>query len=139
VPRSEPQPGTIPFTWWPLDHALLRAIVFHEIQLVSIYNPLFLIRKLEQAGFSATFDPESKTVNLQRTLGDGRRMEFHGFGYYQRLIVERLVPEETIVEMLVQIAEDTVARGLDNSRTEIRYHEHEGSAPTEDLSSASRG
>lgn len=112
-------PGTTPMFWWSLPSDFIRKLVFHEVTVVTIYNPAHLIRKLRAAGYEV----ELHRTNLKVTkrIGDSE-LEIGHMQYFLNLIQQHLVREELILATF-----DSITKRIDsgeilpNSRIDLDF------------------
>lgn len=115
--------GTMPVFWWDLDLELIRQILFHEIEVVALFNPAHLVSKLERKGFDVVMSPEDgKLLVSKRSANCEFRVE--GMDYFTRLITQCLYSEETVVEMLEKVATEAAQGATYNKagRMEIVFN-----------------
>lgn len=102
-PDYQLQAGMTPLFWWPLDLEHIRQILFHEVLLFSVYNPVHLVRKLRSAGFEVKRIRNENQYEVSKKMGD-KIVEVHGFGYLMDLIMLQFFPEESVVELIENVA-----------------------------------
>lgn len=96
-------PSMRPIFWWPIPVALRKAIVFHELLVMTLYNPAFVISDLRAAGFTV----EVNRVGLLRiSLGSGEdQLRFFGSNTVLKIIQTQLVPDSILPSIIHQTAE----------------------------------
>jgi hypothetical protein len=87
-------PGTTPILWWSLQPDFIRKLIFHEITVVTIYNPAHLIRKLRALGFNALLNGTHLKV-IKRI--ENSEFEMKNMHYFLHLIQQHLVREELVL------------------------------------------
>lgn len=106
---QEPSPdsplplGMTPFFWWPLDLDFIEKVLFSEVLIYTLYNPVRLLDRLRRDGYNVKHDPKNRKYEITKVV-DGKRISLEGFGYFLGLIVHQLFSEESVAEML----EDTL-------------------------------
>jgi len=117
-------PGATPLFWWDVDQQLLRSIFFQEIAIVTAYNAIFLVRKLQKAGFRINRVPDSWKFNVSKDVG-GPRAVVHGFEYFVYLITNHLMSEDAVVETVsAYIAEVEDSKPPPNARMDMDIQLH---------------
>lgn len=95
-------PGTVPLCWWPLHVDLVEKLLFQDIGVATIYNPVHLITKLRRMGYQVKIMENGRRHAVTKIIGEGQ-LELHGFEYFKNIIQWNLMREETILEMLGSI------------------------------------
>jgi len=99
--------GMRPLFFWPLDAAVRKSIIFQEMRVMTLYNPVFLINDLRQIGLEVEFgkDMEFKIVKKN---GE-KRVECLGMGYFIGAIRTQFLADTGVVTM-IQLAIEKVEK-----------------------------
>lgn len=110
-------PGTTPMFWWPVPLEFVRKLAFHEVTVITVYNPAHLIRKLRLLGFEVRLN--GTQVSLTRRVGkvQAEMGDMHHFLHY---IQQHLVWEDFVLEIFRKILR-RVESGEIPSNTLIKF------------------
>lgn len=105
--------GFMPFFWWPLNPEFIKTVIFQEIMIATIYNPVFFIRKLSASGVVCNQDSVTGKFDVYRQCPDGNKIRVENFSYFIRLIVNNLFREESVIKMIQEMADIVNSLDLD--------------------------
>jgi len=92
-------PGVAPLFYWHLPVDFVERIIFHELIIVSIYNPLHLIKKLRSRGFDV--QQERDKLKISRRVGRHiARLEHTE--YFVFLITHYFFDEDSIADLIAK-------------------------------------
>jgi len=121
--------GTVPVFWWPLDIEFIRAVIFQDVFVITIFNPLHLVKKLENIGWKAEHNAENG-VYIVTKEGDGSNTRMENFSYFMKLIQNYLFREEAVVDVINNTFATMAQEGLPaNTRIELHIQQVFGSDP----------
>lgn len=89
--------GMIPLFWLSNDLEVLRQIYFQDILVITMYNPVHLIKKLTTLGFEVMPDAHHKKYTIVKKFED-RKAELLHFEFFLRLVENGLYNEQMIVD-----------------------------------------
>ncbi len=95
-------PGTVPIFWWPIELHLLKSIYFQNVVICTVFNSLYLFRKLERIGLHIEWVEKKNKYIVSKKIGE-RIMQFEYFDYFRRLISEYLFTEDAVAKMLEEV------------------------------------
>jgi hypothetical protein len=97
-------PGMTPIMWSPVKASILKQVVFREVVVWTLFNPLHLVKKLRAAGYDVTTSADG--VPSEITIKVGRRravaQQIESFMVYLR---QQLVTEDAVVAMIDSLFE----------------------------------
>jgi hypothetical protein len=93
-------PGTTPMFWWSVPSEFVRKLVFHEVTVVTVYNPAHLIRKLRALGFEVLLTGTQLSVTKRIGKAQVEMRNMHHFLHY---IQQHLVRENFVLAILQKI------------------------------------
>lgn len=103
--RSE----ALPFVLWPIDHKVLREILFRRVAIISLFNPAHLWAAIRQRGYEVSLDDEGHFKAA--TKRDGKRIKgLENIDWFLGLIHHSLMTEDTVISMIDQVADLAEAR-----------------------------
>jgi hypothetical protein len=111
--------GTVPPVWWPLDLEFLRSLIFREITVATVFNPLHLVRKLRSAGFKVAEDRRSGRLRITKQLRDGRPLQIKNFTWFLALIRSHFHTEDDIVDMLCKVVSECNEQASDGCNLRV--------------------
>lgn len=95
--------GWPPLFWYPCEADFLEALYFQRLMLVTVYNPAHLFKRLRARGYQVTLEAAKPgappTIKVTKKTSNGV-MQLEHFDFFLRLIQQRFMREERIVEML---------------------------------------
>ncbi|MFL5330259.1 MAG: hypothetical protein ACJ8C4_15265 [Gemmataceae bacterium] len=95
-----PMPGRAPALVWPVDRSFLKSLLFHENDIITLFNPAHLLRKIKDAGFDVTKCGEGKLpYRISKVVGD-RTFRIDHWEYFCRLVSRSFVSVDAVVRML---------------------------------------
>lgn len=100
-------PGMAHLFWWELPLEVVRAIVFHDVLVMTVFNPASLIDDLEHAGYTITGETPG-VLTVTKRNGD-RQIEVTGIDFYFRMIQQYLFSNSFILRMLAKVENDASA------------------------------
>ena len=109
--------GMVPLFWWPISLNLIKQIIFHDLLLVTVFNPSFFMAKLESAGFETSNKDNERKYRVWEVV-DNNRLEFKGISYFMRMIKQYLFTEESVVHLLVSTKNEILSKKI-KSRTKV--------------------
>jgi hypothetical protein len=97
-PKDQLHLGLMPIFWWPVEPNLIKQIIFREVHIFALFNPIHFISKLQDIGLQII----SKDKNYLVTAPNVGRISRHieNFNYFINLIVTYLFEEETVVRII---------------------------------------
>ena len=114
-------PGMRPVFWWPVDIEALRMLYFHEVVVVTAFNPVHIMNKLQSLGYEVEHDNRRKPNLRARKRHKDGWINLMNLDYYLLLVSSLHFSEEAIVEMIKRTAEEAEKAGLGpNTRVDIR-------------------
>lgn len=129
-------PGmTHPF-WWPLNPKALKAVVFRQTIVGTAYNPAWLFRTLEEAGFEVD-SSDVRNAKISRRKGDAL-FQSEGTSFYLRAIQDYLMDESSIANMLT-IAYESQIGGVAEGPKRVDLILHQKFGRPDDTEEAGQG
>ena len=120
-------PGMVPMFWWPIDLRAVRDIVFYDVALFSIYNPIHLMHKLRRAGFDVESLRGQRGLRVKKVVGH-KTLAVEDFDYFTTLITGAFFDEESVIECLRSTSEMAEREAVaPYTRIEMQIEEHFGS------------
>lgn len=116
--------GAVPLFWWPIDLDLVKDILFHDTQIITLYNPAHLADKLRNNGFEVKSRDGQMGLEVSKKVGEGN-LQFGGFDHFIGMMSRQLWSEESIVQSLVNIVEQVENLGV-SVPTKIEFHIQQG-------------
>ncbi|MGZ5435662.1 MAG: hypothetical protein ACXWID_09365 [Pyrinomonadaceae bacterium] len=112
-------PGTTPIFWWSLPLDFIRKLIFHEVTVVTIYNPGHFVRKLRTWGYQVEL--HRTELKVTKRIGDSQ-LEMGNMHYFVNLIQQHLVREELVLATFENILK-RIDSGeiLPNSRIDLDF------------------
>lgn len=92
-------PGTKPLFWTPLSPNISKQIYFQEVIAITIYNPLFFKRKLENRDFKFEHIEQLKKLCLINT-NCKPNIVIENWAYFLALITNHLLEEDAVFEII---------------------------------------
>ncbi|PLX51154.1 MAG: hypothetical protein C0613_00675 [Desulfobulbaceae bacterium] len=102
--------GMVPLFWWPISPNLIKQIIFQDLVLVTIFNPSFLMEKLESVGFET--ENNGRKYRVYEMI-DNNRLEFEGVSYFMRMIQQYLFTEESILDLLISAKKEILSKKIE--------------------------
>lgn len=102
--------GMKPFLWWPLDRAVIKAIVFQQFRVMTLYNPAFLIDELNRNGFDVQFD-QNKRLKITKKIGE-KSFEFSGMDHFIAAVRTQFYADTGIVNFVRKAVEKIEAENF---------------------------
>ena len=93
------QLGMTPLFWWDLDLEYIKKILFYEIIVISMYNPIHLMKKLRSIGLEIDYIDSERKYRVYKKIGE-RYMNLVNFDYFLNLIMRHFFPEETVIGII---------------------------------------
>lgn len=91
--------GTVPVFWWPLDIEFIKAVIFQDVVIITIFNPIHFIKKLKDSGWKTERSEATGAYTaIQETMSP--KMKIENFSYFMKLIQNHLFREEAVVEII---------------------------------------
>jgi hypothetical protein len=95
--------GWPPLFWYPCEADFLEALYFQRLMIATVYNPAHLFKRLRALGYQVTLEPANTdappAIKVTKKTSNGV-MQLEHFDFFLRLIQQRFMREERIVEML---------------------------------------
>jgi hypothetical protein len=110
-------PGTTPMFWWPVPSEFVRKLAFHEVTVITVYNPAHLIRKLRLLGFDVRLNGTQLSLTKQVGKVQVEMGDMHHFLHY---IQQHLVREDFILEIFRKLLR-SIEAGKIPSNTQIKF------------------
>jgi hypothetical protein len=102
--------GMTPLAWWPVDLDALRAIIFMEIGICTLFNPAKLFEELQEHGFDVTRDKTGR-ISISKSVGKNKMM-VEGIDYFRRLITDYMLSESDVVQLLIKMTDSVTELDL---------------------------
>jgi hypothetical protein len=102
--------GMKPFLWWPLESQVRKAILFQKFRVMTLYNPAFLVRELNQNGFEVGFDKDRKWKITKES--NGKHFEISGLDHFIGAVRTQLLADASIVDFVRTAFEKTMAENF---------------------------
>jgi hypothetical protein len=116
--------GTVPLFWWPVQTDFLRKLFFQDAFVVTLYNPLHLMTKLRSLGYEVQPIGDGRRRKITKAIGR-TRMVLHRMEYFEQLVKEHLVSEDTIIAILADMLQKAEAgQLLPNSEITLALYQH---------------
>jgi hypothetical protein len=113
------QLGTVPFCWWQIDSTVIKRVIFQDIIIVTIYNPAFLVKKLQAAGFDVRRTGKRDEFTASKRSGSGTLM-VPECEYFIRLITNHFMSEDGVLRLFTSTEERIVQDRLKhNTKVEM--------------------
>ena len=110
-------PGATPMFWWPLPSDFVRKLVFHEVTVITVYNPAHLVRKLRASGFEAHLD--RKQLRVTKRIGSSQ-LKMGNMAHFLQYIQQHLVREDFVLTIFQNILERAEAGEISlNTRIDL--------------------
>lgn len=93
-------PGTTPMFWWPVPSEFVRKLIFHEMTVVTVYNPGHLVRKLRALGFEVQLS--GTKMRVAKTVGMSR-LEMGSMHHFLHYIQQHLMREDFLLATFQKI------------------------------------
>ena len=95
--------GWPPLFWYPCEANFLEALYFQRLMLATVYNPAHLFKRLRTRGYQVALQPAEggapPAIEVTKKTPNGV-MRIEHFDFFLRLIQQRFMREERIIEML---------------------------------------
>lgn len=116
-------PGMAQLFWWDLSLETLRALIFHDVIVVTLFNQAHLLAALEQAGFRVDQQGEREFRITKRT--GNRIVEIGGLRYYSHMIQEYLFTEAFVVRVIGDFAQRAgeIDDGYDETKADLVFNQ----------------
>lgn len=112
--------GGTPLAFWPVDMDFLRDIYFQKVAIVVIYNPIYLLSKLEKKGFKVSKDHGGKKYVIKKKF-HGHELKIGNFEYFLRVVHKHLLTETAVIEIAESVIEEVEQEDISpNSRLDLR-------------------
>jgi hypothetical protein len=92
--------GMTPMFWWPLSLDFLRGIIFYEIGITTLYNPVHLVKRLRKSGWTVLYEKRTNTYTVTKEKDGQVRAIIADFPNYIMLVQRGLLNEDVIVQAL---------------------------------------
>jgi hypothetical protein len=97
-------PGATPIFWWPIQAEILRKIFFREVEIVTMYNPAHLMRKLIELGFTVETLNRRRNYMISRKIGR-RVIEPYDMSYLLKMVQSCLIHEDVVISVLSDLVQ----------------------------------
>ncbi len=94
--------GRTPLFWWSVSPKITKEIVFQNTQIVTIYNPAFLLEKLENVGFE--IKENNRKISAKIIVGS-KFLKIQNVKYFLGLIQTSLYEENLILSVFESLLE----------------------------------
>lgn len=98
--------GVPPLCFWPISMESRREVFFADVIVWTAYNPGNFLRKLRNRGFFVRVDHRERYVEISRTRR-GLALVIGNVDYYFKLLAQCLVSEDSVVDMIEKLADQT--------------------------------
>jgi hypothetical protein len=116
--------GTMPLFWSRIDLESLRQLFFHELVVITIFNPAHLTGKLEAKGFEVSTTSNGQELNVSLRVGNAQ-LHIAEMSYFVHLITHALFSENHVVRLLDQVTEVAKERAKihgPHGRIDLRFN-----------------
>lgn len=106
-------PGTVPLFWHPLKNNLLKQMYFLDTVVISLFNPIHLIEKIEKLGYyvdSKYANKKSEEIKPQKGI--------ERFDLFISYIINFLMTESFVIETIKQTENEY--NGIGNAKILIK-------------------
>jgi hypothetical protein len=104
--------GMTPFLWWPIDVDFMRSVLFQEVVVFNVFNPIHLLKRLETLGFTVHRDGKSRDYRITKRDGD-KVLELVALPFYFSMIQKYLFSEDTVIEIIEKVLEQIHTTNFD--------------------------
>jgi len=116
--------GSTPIFWWPTNIDFIRQLFFKEITLLTLYNPLHFIRKIESIGFTVTMSNNGRSMKITKKI-ENNIVSFENSHYYLNMIQSHFMKEDSIVNIFKSLLDQFQKGELPlNSRIDFNMVHH---------------
>ena len=91
--------GTLPLFWYPIKPVVLKDIYFHNVFVVTLFNPTLLFSKLNLKGIEFIKDERVEKYFIGKKIGEAM-LKSERFGYFLYLIENCLHTEEAVISLI---------------------------------------
>ena len=98
--------GNVPLAMWNLNLNILKDIIFQRKIIFTIFNPAYIIQKLENNGYTYKKQLDN-SISFSKKNHNKKIMELHNAEFYFHLISMYLMSEDEVLN-LIQISEDAI-------------------------------
>lgn len=112
-------PGAKPIFWLPINDEALKQIYFKEVQIITIFNPLFLVKEMAKDGFVLEYVEECKKNCFVKQVGEGKLI-FENFSHFFPLISNHLFQIKDVKTLINQYQSIMQEKNL-SPRTKVAY------------------
>jgi hypothetical protein len=91
--------GMTPFVWWPIDIDFMKAIVFQQTLIFTVFNPSHLLRRLESLGLAAHYNAEKNGYSAMKRDAT-KVVQLMGMPFFLSMIQQNLFSEDTVIEII---------------------------------------
>lgn len=113
TPDTRLRPGFKPLFWWDIDIDLIKAILFHQVYILSICNTGVFNRLLRNAGFQVN-KTENGGLYFSKDV-NGLNIVFQGYHEFLRLVSSQLLSEQEVVSLISTVVDEAIAQGADEN------------------------
>jgi hypothetical protein len=100
---------TLPFVLWPIDHEVVRDILFRRVAIISLLNPAHLWAAIRRRGYEVSVDERGHFKAA--TKQEGNRIKgLENINWFLGLIHHALMTEDAVIGMIDQMADLADAR-----------------------------
>lgn len=111
-------PGTVPLFWHPIKPDLLKQLYFLDSMIISLFNPIHLIKDIENLGYNV----ESKYVeNKKETDKNKRQKKIERFDLFISYIINFLMTENVVLDSIGNIENEY--RDIENKKIRIKLQQ----------------
>ncbi len=113
-------PGMVPTFWWPIGVDFLKKIYFHDALIFTLFNPLYILRRLKSFGFTIDWDENRRKYKLTQKSNEAG-LQLENFDFFLKLVSECLFSEEMIFELIERIVGEFKSNQLPlNTRIQLQ-------------------
>lgn len=94
--------GTLPLFWYRIKPSVLKEIYFHNVFVVTLFNPTSLYSRLNEKGIEFIKDERSGKYFIGKKIGKAM-LKFERFTYFLYLIENCLHTEEAVISLISEV------------------------------------
>ncbi len=103
--------NAVPMFWWPVDLDVIEALLFHDAQVFTFYNPAFIAEKLRSNGFEVESSNVQRGLKVSKKIGEGV-LSLEGFDQFLGMVSRQLWTEDSVVQTMVSITDQIQQSGI---------------------------
>jgi len=121
------QPFREPILWWELSDDIIHGILFHKIEVLTIYNVGHFYEKLNALGYTIekhnSAQTEKITYKITKKLGQGI-LQVEAVHMLLDLIVHDFIPQDEIVNCIEMSVGEVLKTGESQIKMNFRLHQN---------------